>query len=177
MIDSISKYLNRLFFLYVSTLDLNVDESRRGNDAESIVAASGVVALVVVGLGASQYFLHGPDVLVVVPAIILLILVWLTMTVIASNRERLSLHLNLVSFWILITCLIAVIVRVVRPPPDYGATERFLAILFILAVLVPTHVLRCKIQLYRKLLYVVFILGGHGMGIGYLAAGNERYSP
>ena len=171
MIDGFRKYIGNLLFLYVSALDLKVDEGRGGNDTESIVAASGVVALTATGLGASHHFLHGPDVLVVVPAVILLILVWLAMTFIASNRERLSLHLNLVSFWILITCLIAVIVRVVRPPPDYGATERFLATFFLLAVLVPTHVLRCKIQLYRKLLYVVFILGGHGIWIGYLAAG------
>ena len=171
MIDGIRKYVGHLLALYVSALDLNVDESRGGNDTESIVAASSVVALAVIGLGASHRFLHGPDVLVVVPAIILLILVWLAMTFIVSTRERLSLHLNLVSFWILITCLIAVIVRAVRPPPDYGATERFLTTLFLLVVLVPTHVLRCKIRLHRKLLYVVFILGGHGFGIGYLAAG------
>lgn len=171
MIGSIGKYFSNLLFLFVSVLDLKVDESRRGNDRESILAASGVVALTFVGLGASHYFLHGPDVLVVVPAVILLMLVWLAMTFIASTRKRLSLHLNLVSFWILITCLIVVIVRVVRPPPDYGATERFLATLIILLVLVPIHVLRGNIHLYRKLIYVLFILLGHGIWIGYLAAG------
>ena len=168
MIDSIRKYF-RFFSLIVSILDFKVDEGG-GNDTKSILAASSVVALTAIGFGASHYFLHGPDVLVVVPAVILLILVWLAMTFIASTRKRLSLHLNLVSFWILITCLIAVIVRVVRPPPDYGATERFLATLFILVILVPIHVLRSEINLCRKLIYVVFILLGHGIWIGYLAA-------
>lgn len=170
MIDSVRKYVGHLLSLYISALDLDINENRGRSDTESITAASGVVALTVVGLGASQHFLHGPNVLVVGPAIVLLILVWLAMTFIVSTRERLSLHLNLVSFWILITCLIAVIVRTMRPPPEYGATERFLTSFFLLTVLVPIHVFRCKIRLYRKLLYVLFILGGHATWIGYLAA-------
>ena len=170
MMDNIRKYVSRLLWFYISALDSDIDDSRAGNDTEAIAIAGGVVALAITGLGASQHFLQGPDVLVVGPIVVLLILAWLAMTFIASTRDRLPLHLNLVSFWILITCLIVVIVRVARPPPDYGATERFLASFFILMFLVPIHVMRCKIRRYRKLLYVVLILGGHGFGIGYFAA-------
>ena len=168
-IDSIRRYTGRLLSIYVSTLDLDIDGGRAGSDAESIAAAGSAIALAIVGLGASRYFLNGPDVSAVGPAIVVLVLIWLAMTFIASTRDRISLHLNLVSFWILITCLTVVVVRTVRPPPDYGATERFLASLFVLGALVPIHIARCKIHRYRKLLYVALILGGHGV-IAYLAA-------
>lgn len=171
MIISSWRYFSQVLALYISALKLDIDDSVKGDEKEkqSITMAGCVVALTIAGLGAYQHFLQGPDVLMVASVVVLLILSWIAMTFIASTKDRIPLHLNLVSFWILITCLIVVIVRFVRPPPVYGATERFLVSLFLLVILVPVHVLRCKIEGYRKLLYTVFILIGHGV-IGFVAA-------
>ena len=171
MIDKIRKYVSRRLFLYISALDLDFDDGIAGNYTESIAMTASVVVLAIIGLWALQPFLQGPDVSVVAFVVIFLVCAWVAMTFIVSTRDRIPLHLNLVSFWILITCLIVVIVRAVLPPPEHGAAERFLYAFFILAILVPIHVWRCKIRrYYRKLLYVVLILGGHGVGIGIFAA-------
>ena len=172
MVGGVGEYFRRVLSLYVSALNVDFDDNVADNVAESITVASSVVALALTGLWASRYFIQWqlPDVLPIAAAAILLILVWVAMTSVVSTKKRIPLHLNLASFWVLVTCLIIVIVRATLPG-EYGTTGRFFMSLGLLVVLVPIHVLRWKMERRRKLLYVGLILAGHGLVLCWVAAG------
>ena len=92
---------------------------------------------------------------------LLIILTWMVLTAIFVAQKKklvyISLHLNLASFWLVVTILFLAISFAVFPE-DQDITPRRALIISGLLICVPIHLWRCGFGLLRKILYVIALL-------------------
>lgn len=111
---------------------------------DSLTAAA--TAITLAGLESLAFLPHGASrTPTIVSSSLLVVLVWMAITAVISNRERIALtmarNLSVVSFWIAVTLVLVLAVGYIRADAHDSAI-RFLVVTCVLFVLVPVHVFR-----------------------------------
>jgi hypothetical protein len=105
-------------------------------DMINIVSIAGVIFFVILSVTVlTRVFYNGPD--------------W---------KEILSLHLNLATFWIAVTVFFILFALFFGDVYDFDYTQMARLALYPLMVLIPVHIMRSKLSLTQKLLYVPLLL-------------------
>ena len=140
-LKSVGKYVRAILNAFAGLLTKPLEQDLN----DSLTAAATSVALAVILPISGLVFLAERPPLEIGGCSIVLILVWMVVTTVATKADQTSLtlarNLSLVSFWITVSLVFVMAVEVLITS-RWCQTIRFLIVLFLLILAIPLHTLR-----------------------------------
>ena len=146
---------------YVTLLGLPIDGTSEINLREALGYAASAILLVSIEIAFIAQ-VSSEVMMKVIQCAFLIILLWIISSYIVifdNNRSKsrlIAININVASFWLAVTSFLILLALFLIPDGDVGSKEsvRQVFVVFFILILVPLHVLRCRIPWTRKAIYI-----------------------